>query len=45
MNHLLESDEEDLGQFEDDNDRGSSTDSQYNDDENLVLIATNVSIP
>ena len=45
LDHLLESDEEDLGQFEDDNDGDSSTDSEYNDDENLVSIATNVSIP
>ena len=42
---LLESDEEDLGQLEDDNDGDSSTDSEYNDDDNLVSIATNVSIP
>ena len=45
LDHLLESDEEDLGQFEDDNDGDSSTHSEYNDDENLVSIATNVSIP
>ena len=43
--YLLESDEEDLGQIEDDNDSDSSTDSEYNDDDNLVSIATNVSIP
>ena len=45
LDYLLESDEEDLGQLEDDNDGDSSTDSEYNDDENLVSIATNVSIP
>ena len=45
LDYLLESDEEDLGQLEDDNDGDSSTDSEYNDDDNLVLIATNVSIP
>ena len=42
---LLESDEKDLGQLEDDNDGDSSTDSEYNDDDNLVSIATNLSIP
>ena len=42
---LLESDEKDLGQLEDDNDGNSSTDSEYNDDDNLVSIATNISIP
>ena len=31
---LLESDEKDLGQLEDDNDGDSSTDSEYNDDDN-----------
>ena len=41
----MESDEVDLGQLEDDNDGDSSTDSEYNDDDNLVSIATNVSIP
>ena len=41
----MESDEEDLVQLEDDNDSDSSTDSEYNDDDNLVSIATNVSIP
>ena len=45
LDYLLESDEKDLGQFEDDNDGDSSTDSEYNDDDNLVSIATNVSIP
>ena len=42
---LLESDEKDLGQLEDDNDGDSSTDSEYNDGDNLVSIATNISIP
>ena len=41
----MESDEEDLGQLEEDNDRDSSTGSEHNDDDNLVSIATNVSIP
>ena len=41
----MESDEEDLGRLGDDNDGDSSTDSEYNDDDNLVSIATNVSIP
>ena len=45
LGYLLESDEEGLGQLEDDNDGDSSTDSEYNDDDNLVSIATNVSIP
>ena len=40
----MESDEEDLGQLENDNDGDSSTDSEYNDDDNLVSTATNVSI-
>ena len=43
--YLLESDEEDLGQLEDNNDGDSSTDSEYNDDDKLVSISTNVSIP
>ena len=43
LDYLLESDEEDLGQLEDDSD--GSTDSEYNDADNLVSIATNVSIP
>ena len=34
LDYLLESDENDLGQFEDDNDGDSSTDSEYNDDDN-----------
>ena len=34
LDYLLESDEKDLGQFEDDNDGDSSTDSEYNDDDN-----------
>ena len=37
---LLESHEEDLGQLED----GNDNDSEYNDDNNLVSIATYVSI-
>ena len=41
----MESDEEDLGQLEDDNDGDSSTNSEYNDNDNLVSIGTNVSIP
>ena len=45
LDYLLESDEEDLGQLEDDNDGDSSTNSEYNDNDNLVSIATNVSIP
>ena len=45
LDYLLESDEESLGQLEDDNDGDSSTDSEYTDDDNLVSIATNVSIP
>ena len=40
----MESGEEDLGQLEDDNDGDSSPDSKYNDNDNLVSIATNVSI-
>ena len=44
LDHLMKSDEEDLGQLEDDNGGDSSTDSEYNDDDNLVSIATNVSI-
>ena len=45
LDYLLESDEESLGQLEDDNDGDSSTDSKYTNDDNLVSIATNVSIP
>ena len=45
FDYLLESDEEDLGQLEHDNDSDSSTDSKYNDDDNLASVATNVSIP
>ena len=45
LDYLFESDEEDLGQLEDDNDGDSSNDSEYNDNDNLVSIATNVSIP
>ena len=36
LDYLLESDEEDLGLLEKENDGESSTDSKYNDDENLV---------
>ena len=36
--YLLKSYEEDLGQLEDENDGDSSTDSKYNDDDNLVSI-------
>ena len=45
LNYLLELDEEDFGQLEDDNDDDSSSDSECNDDDNLVSIATNISIP
>ena len=45
LHYLLESDEEDLGHLEDDSDGDSSTDSGYNDVDNLISIATNVSIP
>ena len=45
LDYLLESDEEDLGQLEDDNDGDRGTESEYNDDDNLVSITTNVSIP
>ena len=45
LDYLLESDEENLGQLVDDNDGDSSTDSKYNDDDDLVSITTNVSIP
>ena len=34
VDYLLESDEEDLGRLGDDNDGDSSTDSEYNDDDN-----------
>ena len=44
LDYLLESDEEDLGQLEGDSDGDSSTDSEYNDDDNLVSIAANFSI-
>ena len=44
LNYLLESDEKDLEQLEDDNGGHSSTDSEYNDDDNLVSIETNVFI-
>ena len=45
LNYLFESNEEDLGQLEDENDGDSSTDSEYNDDDNLVSIGANISIP
>ena len=44
LDYLLQSEEEYLGQLEDDNDGDSSTDSKYNDDDDLVSTATNVSI-
>ena len=44
LDYLLKSDEEDLGQLEDDKDSDNSTDSKYNDDDNLVSITTKVSI-
>ena len=40
----MESGEEYLGQLEDDNDGDSSTDCEYNEDDNLVSIVTNISI-
>ena len=43
--YLLETDEEDLGQLEDDNDSNCSTDSECNNDNNLVSNVTNVFIP
>ena len=45
LDYLFESDKEDLRQLEDDNDGDSSADSEYTDDDNLVSIATKVSIP
>ena len=45
IDYLLESNTEDLRQLKDDNNGDSSTDSEYNDDGNLVLIASYVSIP
>ena len=45
LDYLLESDEEDLGQLEDDSDSDSNTDFEYNDHDNLVSIVTNISIP
>ena len=45
LDYLLESDKDDLGQLEGDNDSDSSADSECNDDDSLVSIATNVSIP
>ena len=44
LDYLLESDEENLGQLGDGNDGNITTDSEYNDDDNLVSIVTNVSI-
>ena len=44
ISYLLESDKEDFGQFEDESDGDSRTESEYNDDDNLASIATNVSI-
>ena len=41
----MESDEKDLGHLEDDNDGDSGTDSGYNEDDILLSIATNFSIP
>ena len=45
FDYLFELDEEELGQLQDDNDGDNSNDSKYNDHDNLVSIATNVSIP
>ena len=45
LDYILESDKDDLGQLEGDNGSDSSTDSECNDDDSLVSIATNVSIP
>ena len=45
LDYLLESDEEDLGLLEKENDGDSSTDCKFDDDDNLVSIVTNVSIP
>ena len=45
LDYLFESDKEDLRQLEDDNDGDSSADYEYTDDDNLVSIATKVSIP
>ena len=45
LDYLLESDEKSLEKLEDDNDGDSSPDSEYTDDDNLVSVATNVSIP
>ena len=44
MNYLLESDQEEYEQLEYENDGNSSTDSEYNDDDNFLSIATNVPI-
>ena len=45
LDYLLESDEEELGLLEKENDGDSSTDCKFDDDDNLVSIVTNVSIP
>ena len=45
LDYLFESDEEDHGELEDDKDGDSSTDFEYDDDDYLVSIETNVSIP
>ena len=45
LDYLLGADEENLGQLDDDNNADISTDSECNDDDNLVSIAINVSIP
>ena len=45
LDYLLESDEEDLGQLEDDNDGDSSTDSEYNGDDNIGSVTINVFHP
>ena len=45
LDYLLESDEEDLGLLEKENDGDTSTDCKFDDDDNLVSIVTNVSIP
>ena len=39
-NYLLESDEEDLGQLEHTKDGGSSTDSEYNNDDNQLQLTS-----
>ena len=44
MNYLLESDQEEYEQLEYGNNGNSSTDSEYNDDDNFPSVAINVSI-